>query len=316
MVRLQDLQLFIRSAVLGGFSEAAREANVQPSQVSTAIKRLEEELDVRLFARSTRTLRLTVEGERYLPYAKNVLDMLRAGHDHLRDADSGVSGLSGMLQIALPSDLGRNVLLPWLSAFQGQHPALVLRLAFADRVADVFRDTVDVAIRYGVGEEEDYFAIPIVPENRRVLCASPSYLKARGVPSTLAELAEHDCLLYEMRGKMHDKWTFVDGRQRQTVQVKGSMQSNDADIVRRLAVAGRGILYKSWLDVANDVKDGRLVQLFPHVVGEPTPLSLVYPHRGQRPQAIRLLTDSLRKWLEPIASMKPVRVQTANNKGR
>ena len=314
MVRLQDLQIFIRSALLGGFSEAAREANVLPSQVSNAIKRLETELEVRLFARSTRTLRLTAEGERYLPYAQNVLDMVRAGHDHLRDIDSDVSGLSGTLQIALPSDLGRNVLLPWLSGFQRQHPALVLRLAFADRVADVFRDTVDVAIRYGVGEDEDYFAIPIVPENRRVLCASPSYLKARGMPSTIAELAKHDCLLYEMRGKIHDKWTFVDGLQRQTVHVKGSMLSNDADIVRRLAVAGHGILYKSWLDVAHDVKDGRLVQLFPHALGEPTPLSLVYPHRGQRPQAIRLLTDSLRKWLEPLTTIKPAGVRAPKKK--
>jgi len=303
MVRFQDLQLFLRSALLGGFSEAAREANILPSQVSSAIRRLEEALEVRLFVRSTRTLRLTAEGERYLPSATKVLETLREGGQQVREA---VGGLSGMLQIALPSDLGRNVLLPWLSEFQAQHPSLVLRLFFSDRVANVFRDTIDVAVRYGVGDEADYFALPLAPDNRRVLCASPAYLAARGHPKCVQELANHDCLIYEMLGKMHDKWTFVEAGKQVSVTVKGPMESNDADIIRRLAVEGRGILYKSWLDVANDVRAGRLVQLLPDVVGEPTPLSLAYPQRGLRAQGIKLLCEMLRERLQPLAAAMPV----------
>src|SRR4051812_27483021 len=102
MLRVDDLALFVRSAALGGFSDAAREADLLPGQVSAAIKRLEKELDIRLFARSTRSLRLTAEGERYLPYAQTVLDALRDGHEQLRDERSE---LSGQLQITAPSDL-------------------------------------------------------------------------------------------------------------------------------------------------------------------------------------------------------------------
>lgn len=303
MIRFQDLHLFLRSALLGGFSQAAREADILPSQVSSAIKRLEAGLGARLFIRSTRTLRLTAEGERYLPYAQAVLDALRAGQEGLH---AERQELTGTLHIALPSDLGRNVLLSWLSDFQLRHPALVLRLAFADRVADVLRETVDVAVRYGVGDDADYIALPLAPQNRRVLCASPQYLATRGSPSSLEELSRHDCLLYEMRGKIHDNWSFVDAGRSVNVTVKGPMQSNDADIVRRLAVAGRGILYKSWLDVANDVLAGRLVHLFPHVGSEPTPLSLAYPERGQRSGAIKLLFDFLNERIRPLAAALPV----------
>src|SRR5690606_17651623 len=103
--RLDDLALFVRSAALGSFSKAAREVNLLPVQASAAIGRLERELDIRLFARSTRSLRLTEEGKRYLPFAQDALQALREGYEGLRgDTDC----LSGTLQIAAPSDFGRN----------------------------------------------------------------------------------------------------------------------------------------------------------------------------------------------------------------
>lgn len=109
MVRIDDLALFVRSAALGSFSNAAREVDLLPGRVSAVIKRLERELNIRLFARSTRSLRLTAEGEQYLPYACEALRNLREGRDLLHQEPAG---LHGLLQIAAPSDLGRNTLLP------------------------------------------------------------------------------------------------------------------------------------------------------------------------------------------------------------
>jgi len=108
MFRLEDLALFVRAAALSSFSDAAREAGLQPAQVSAAIKRLETTLNIRLFARSTRSLRLTPEGETWLPYATQMLDTLHAGLQKISTPDDEVRGT---LQIAVPSDLGRNLLL-------------------------------------------------------------------------------------------------------------------------------------------------------------------------------------------------------------
>ncbi|MBD5700553.1 LysR family transcriptional regulator, partial [Citrobacter freundii] len=109
MFRLEDLTLFVRAAALNSFSDAAREIGVQPAQVSSAIKRLESTLAIRLFARSTRSLRLTPEGEVWLPYARQMLDVMHAGLQKIQTPEDEVSGT---LQIAVPSDLGRNLLLP------------------------------------------------------------------------------------------------------------------------------------------------------------------------------------------------------------
>ncbi|MEE7560288.1 LysR family transcriptional regulator, partial [Xanthomonas sp. Kuri4-2] len=163
MVRFDDLALFVRTAMLGSFSRAAREGGLLPGQVSAAIARLERELDLRLFARSTRSLRLTAEGERYLPYARQVLELLREGREHLHGEQAE---LQGLLQVSAPSDLGRNLLLPWLTEFRRAHPRLSLRLHLSDQIADLFRDPVDVAFRLGRVAEGDHVALPLAPDNR------------------------------------------------------------------------------------------------------------------------------------------------------
>lgn len=282
MVRIDDLGLFTRSAALGSFTAAALEADLLPGQVAAAIKRLERELDVRLFARTTRSLRLTAEGEQYLPTAHSVLEALKQGKENLRGENTP---LRGVLQVAAPSDLGRNVLLPWLSEFRRQHPQLTLRLVLSDHVADLFRDPVDVAIRYGSNADANYVALPLAPGNRRVLVASPQYIERHGQPSTPQELSAHPCLLYLQNGRVFDKWSLGE----QTIQVSGPLFSDDADVVRRWAVEGEGIACKSWLDVSADVMAGRLVVLLPDQPGSASPLSMVCPHRKQISPAVSQL---------------------------
>ncbi len=308
MVRFEDLSLFARSAALGSFSGAAREAGLLPGQVSAAVKRLETVLGLRLFARSTRSLRLTAEGEQYLPYAQSALDALREGHELIhRDAD-----VRGVLQLAASSDLGRNVLLPVLTAFRRAHPALTLRLFLSDQVSDVFRDPVDVALRYGRIEDASVVALPVALGNRRVLVASAEYLARRGRPASPQALAEHDCLLYLRRGSVYDEWAFTDSAaaggdaaRRRLVRVRGPLMSDDADVVRRWAVAGEGIAYKSWLDVRADVCAGRLELLLPQFTGEIVPLQLVCPHRRQFSPAVRGLHAALQAHCEALMQDLP-----------
>ncbi|MFJ4053854.1 LysR family transcriptional regulator [Pseudomonas sp. NPDC089743] len=295
MLRITDLELFVRSSALGSFTAAAHEADLLPGQVAAAIKRLERDLDVRLFARTTRSLRLTAEGELYLPTALSVLQSLRQGRENLHGANST---LRGVLQVSAPSDLGRNILLPWLSDFRREHPELTLRLHLSDQVADLFRDPVDVAIRYGLNEEANYIALPLAPWNRRVLVASPAYLARHGRPQTLDDLQQHACLLYLQQGRIYDKWRLGN----RTVQVSGPLFSDDADVVRRWAILGEGIAYKSWLDVSANVATGELQVLLPEHPGELSPVTLVCPHRKQLSPGV----SQLHLWLrERFAAQQP-----------
>lgn len=303
MLRLDDLHLFIRSSVLGSFTAAAQETGVLPGQVAAAIKRLERELDVRLFARTTRSLRLTAEGELYLPTAHSVLETLRQGRESLHGDHSE---LRGVLQVSAPSDVGRNLLLPWLSAFRREHPSLNLRFFLSDELADFFRDPVDVGIRYGVEEDANYIALPLVPWNRRVVVASPAYLARRGRPHTPEDLKRHDCLLYLQQSRVFDRWQLGD----QTVQVSGPLFCDDADVVRRWAVAGEGIAFKSWLDVSANVAAGELEVLMPDFPGDLRPLVLVCPHRKQLSAAV----TRLHQWLyDRFAQMRPCNADQRSN---
>ncbi len=148
MVRPEDLQLFVRVAALGSFSAAAREAGLLPGQVSAAIGRLEQRLENRLFTRSTRSLRLSAEGEKYLPYAHEILAVMQAGQESLQNRSDE---LRGTLRIALPSDCGRHLLLPWITEFFSRHSGLTLQLSLSDQISDVFRDPIDIAIRWYSG---------------------------------------------------------------------------------------------------------------------------------------------------------------------
>jgi DNA-binding transcriptional LysR family regulator len=310
MIRLDDLSLFVRTAALGSFSNAAREAGLLPGQVSAAIQRLERELDVRLFARSTRSLRLTTDGERYLPYAREVLAMLQEGRERLRGDEDA---LQGLLQIAAPSDLGRNVLLPWLSEFQEAHPKLTLRLFLSDQLADMFRDPVDIALRYGMPENASYVALPLAPDNRRVLVASPEYFERHGRPLRLDDLAHHQCLLYVRGGRVYDEWVFPVGQDRRLVSVRGSLLCDDADVARRWAVEGRGIAYKSWIDVCADVRAGRLEIVLPAQLGEAAPLNLICPHRKQFVPAVRRLYAALAERVNALGQQHvPTTLRTAS----
>ncbi|MFL7965814.1 LysR family transcriptional regulator [Pseudomonas kielensis] len=290
MLRFDDLQLFVRAADLGSLSAAARVMDLSAAVASAALKRIEQHLGARLLARSTRSLRLTAEGESFLEYARAALSSLDEGR---RLLTSGQDQVSGVLQLSAPSDLGRNLLLPWLDAFQREHPGLTVRLLLGDRMADLFKQPVDIALRYGEPEDSSLVALPVAPDNRRVLCASPDYLARRGEPHQLEQLAQHNCLLYMLGSRVHDRWAFHDGKREVSLTVSGDRFSDDADVVRRWAVAGAGIAYKSWLDVSTDVLAGRLKILLPHLQCERAPLNLLCAHRAQLSKPIKLLRDML-----------------------
>lgn len=223
-----------------------------------------------------------------------MLDTLEAGLQKIQTPDDEVRG---MLQIAVPSDLGRNLLLTLFRDFRQRHPALRLRLLFSDQLTDVFKDPVDVAFRYGNNDDASFISLPVAPENRRVLVASPEWIARHGEPQTLEELSQHNALIYILRGRPFDRWSLsLDGVVQQQ-KVSGTVMSDDAEVIRRLAIAGEGIAYKSMLDVSDDLRAGRLL---PRYQGDVVPLNLICPHRKQLSAAVRLLYEEVKSHCEGL----------------
>ncbi|RQH05525.1 LysR family transcriptional regulator [Paraburkholderia dinghuensis] len=303
MIRLDDVQIFVHTVDFGSFSEAARQLNIAPAQASASVQRLERALGARLFTRSTRSMQLSEAGERYLPHARVMVGAREQGEQALAN---GRGALAGPLRLSAPSDFGRNLLLPWLDEFQHRHPGLSLHLKMSDRAADLIRQPLDAAVRYGSLPDSSLLGMKLVDDNRRALCAAPSYIERHGAPAKVDDLRRHNCLRYVWSEQIHERWRFTLPGGERTVAVTGNRISDDADAVRRWAIAGEGIVYKSRLDLVDDLKAGRLIELFPPEYCEPAPLHLICAHREQLTPAINALHAFLRERCSALLASHPV----------
>lgn len=302
IIRLDDIQIFVHAADFGSFSEAARQLNIAPGQASASVQRLEKALNTRLFTRSTRSMQLSEAGERYLPHARAMVGAREQGEQALAN---GQEALSGPLRLSAPSDFGRNLLRPWLDEFQHQHPGLSLHLQMSDRAADLIRQPLNAVVRYGALPDSSLIALKLASDNRRALCAAPSYIERHGTPVKVDDLRRHNCLRYVWSEQIHERWHFTPPGGERTVAVTGNRISDDADMVRRWAVAGEGIVYKSRLDLIDDLKAGRLVELFPPEYGEPAPLHLICAHRSQLTPVINELHTFLQERCSALLASHP-----------
>ena len=277
MKNLQDLKIFIETARLGSLSACARQMDLSPAVVSAAIKRLEAELDTVLFIRSTRRLRLTNKGEQFLQHCRDAVNILETAALELHN---DTHEISGNISLSASSDLGRNLILPLIDDFMAIHPKVTVQLHLSDSYADLYGQQIEMSLRYGIPKDSTMIAVPIVTDNYPILVASQSYIKRHGKPKTPQQLAEHNCLCLGHDERILSQWVFENGKQKLEVEVSGNRSSKDGDVVRRWAVAGHGIAMKSHLDVAADIKAGRLQQIeFSGWYTPKYPLYLMCPER-------------------------------------
>lgn len=292
----QELRIFVHTAQLGGLTRAAHSLGLLTATASASLKRLEGVLGARMFERSPRSMRLTPQGERFLRYCQEGLALLDQGVAAVAD-NSGK--MAGLLRISAPSDLGRNVLLPWVSEFQSLHPGLKINLQCSDHFVDVFQDPFDMMFRHGRLADSSYVTQSLGP-NRRIVVASPAYLARHGTPRTLEDLASHNCLIHSLESIAFNVWRFKQGRKAVSLKVFGDHMSDDGAIVHAWALGGQGIAYKSALDVHADLRAGRLVQLLPQLLGEEWVPRVVYPHRSSISATARALTAHVRQRIEAL----------------
>jgi DNA-binding transcriptional LysR family regulator len=285
---LSDIEVFVASADAAQLAHAARVLGITPAGASAALKRLEAVLGVKLMLRTTRKLRLTQEGERYLPHARQALAELRAGRLALVE---DVADIAGLVRITAPADFGRNRLMTRLLEFAARHPAVRFQVTLDDAIADFFTTPVDLALRYGSLGDARLIAQSL-GELPRVLCAAPDYLARRGVPAHPRDLAGHDTLCYMQHHRAVDRWPLRRGEEHIEIDAAPRWVFNDAEMVRRCAIRGMGIAYRIRGDIEDDLAAGRLQHVLPDWEGEPVVLSLVYPDRALSP-ALRALIGFL-----------------------
>jgi DNA-binding transcriptional LysR family regulator len=200
--------------------------------------------------------------------------------------------LEGEIHLASPSDLGRQILSPMLDAFLQLHPGLRMVLHISDGMHDLLRERVDIAVRYGELRDSSLVA-RLLHTGPRSLVASPGYVAAHGMPAHPRDLAQHNCLALYLNGRPQLQWTFTRDGVEFTVKVHGNRRADDGALVRQWAVEGRGIAYKSRLDVQADLRAGRLVELLPEWQTDLLPVHAIVPAREHMPLRVRRLLDDL-----------------------
>ena len=290
-MHLDDLGLFLRVAHAHSLSEAARHLDQTPSSVSARLKRIEEELGVRLVERTTRTLRLTPEGERFVQTCDAISATWARGRSLLRQDARAVEG---RIHIAAPTDTSAQFLAEWISDYTRVHPRLTVTVQVDNRMHDLPRETVDIAIRYGELSDSSMVGRLLV-RARRVLVAAPKYLERSAPLLEPADLANHRCLAWLSHDQPKVQWSFVSPTgTSETVVIKPAL-CGDSLLVRQWALSGDGIAYKANVDVAADLRAGRLVRLLEEHEGEPVPISAVMPSGRHVPTRVRAMVDHLAK---------------------
>ncbi|WP_191600494.1 LysR family transcriptional regulator [Marinomonas algicola] len=294
-MQLEDLRVVIKVAEFRSITAAATHLDMQIATASAAVKRIESTLGVELFVRTTRHLRLSSAGERYLPQCIAAMSML----DQAKQAiHNDLDIISGEVRLAVSSDLGRNIAIPWVDGFMEQYPQVTLRVHISDSNIDFYRDALDIALRYGAPADSNLYGFKIcnVP---RLLVASPSYLELHGTPEHPKDLLNHQGLFYQLHNILNDTWHVTgvkaDVERSYKIKLKSYCAANDGDLVRRWCVAGKGVAVKSSLDIANDLLSGRLVPLLPDYKVPQGELWLICPSRQSITPTVRLLRDMFRE---------------------
>ncbi|MBB3197108.1 LysR family transcriptional regulator [Roseateles terrae] len=297
-----ELRLLVECARGGSLTAASKVMNITPAAASAMLKKLEARLGARLVERSTRALRLTAAGERLRDYAQRALELLDEGLAQLHEGEptqgkAAMPVLRGRIRVSASSDLTRRVVLPLLDAFLERHPGVELHLNVGDGLQDVVRDEVDVALRYGELADSRLVARRLF-DGRRLLVGSPDYLKRYGRPQHPQDLASgHECIRFKIGDRLERQWKFWRkdqlGGPAVEVAVQGRRTADDGGIAHLWALEGRGLTYKSELDVRESLASGALVEVLPEWVGRPMPLHALMPSQRFMPQRIKALVDHL-----------------------
>ncbi|MEY4696272.1 MAG: hypothetical protein RIT14_700 [Pseudomonadota bacterium] len=289
MSYVNNLRMFVRVHELGSMSAAARDQRCSPAVASARISELEKHLGVRLFNRTTRTLQPTENGRIFYDGARKVLEAIDEAEAAVMDVTQNPRGT---IFVAAPLGVGRRFIAPHVPAFKDLYPQIDVRLRLSDRSIDVTAEGLDVAFHQGTLEDST-LKVRLIADCPRILCAAPAYVARRGMPAdgTALVAERHDCLNLRFPGAREFQWTLqtADGPRR--FDIAGPFESDDGDVLTGWALDGRGVVLKPLFEVAEYLREGRLVPVATATPPLPTQLSVLSQHRRLKDPKVRLFSD-------------------------
>jgi len=291
MDRFKALQTFLEVAKTESLSAVARDEGVTPAMVGRRIDQLEERLGVKLFKRTTRKITLTPEGSAFFETAGTIMDNLAAAEESIT---IGAKNATGRLIVSAPTAFGRKHIAPHIPAFLEQNPNLAVTLHLSERLVDLKNERVDLAIRIADLKNADFIAVKLA-RNHRVVVGAPSYIKRAGKPTTLADLARHNCLVTSSEDGLADTWHFQEKAVAKAVKVSGNLHCNDGGVLTKWALAGQGLAWRSAWEVADEISNNRLVEVLPKFSAAGNDIYAVYPDRKFLPAKVKHFIDYLKR---------------------
>jgi DNA-binding transcriptional LysR family regulator len=285
MDRLIAMKVFVAVAETSGFAGAARQLLMSPPAVTRAVANLEEEIGTRLFVRTTRSVKLTEAGLRYLDDCRRILI-------EIDEAEAAAAGSyatpTGTLAVTASVRFGELYVLPILTEYLDRHPTVSVRTTFVDRVVNIAEEGIDVAVRIGHLPNSGLHAVP-VGSVRRVLCATPAYLERAGVPQTPADLARHN-VIASVGAWNSMEWQF--GRDsKSSVNIRPRLFCNTNNSAISAALSNWGLTRVLSYQIASEVEDGQLRIVLPEFEEEPLPIHLVYAEGRRMSAKVRAFID-------------------------
>lgn len=290
MDRVTSMRVFVRAAIDGSLSAAARHLGMSPAMATKHVNSLEARLGVKLFHRTTRQLSLTEAGSDYLEACQRILA-------DIDEAEAAVASqrvkATGLLRMSVPLSFGSRFVAPMLLEFSQRHPEVRIELGLSDAQVDLIDGGWDLAVRIGRLADSPMQARRL-GDSRMLVCAAPRYLDRRGIPRHVADLIQHNCLSYTLSARQDGKqWSFGSNGEHQ-VPISGDLIANNGDALLAAAVQGQGIIYQPHFIVAEALHQQTLVELkLDQPPVELGGIHVLYPPDRRPPAKVRVMIDYL-----------------------
>lgn len=298
---LEHLEAFVAIAESGSVTAASIAMGATQATLSRQLAALEKHLGCRLLHRSTRAISLTQDGETYLQHALRMLELKREAESALQERGGR---LRGRLRVACSNGFGRKILIPALRDWQKEHPQLSMELMLSDQLSQLVEDRVDVAFRMASLKDSNLVARPI-GISRRIVVASPDYIRRHGRVETPEDLREHQCLIFT-GAERPGVWDFKGSSGKVSVRVQGSLALSTVDALQDAVLAGLGVaLMPAWFWTRERL-DGQVIQLLPDYRLADHTIHAVTTARQNASGKVRLFVDFVEKRLKRLSGMEPV----------
>ncbi|KAA8734328.1 LysR family transcriptional regulator [Acinetobacter qingfengensis] len=286
---LEDIRIFIKVIESGSFTAAANRLNLSPTTVSKQITRLEKNLNIHLFERSTRSMRLTQEGKILASKFRQALILLDEAEQFAQDSHEK---LTGIIKITAPLPLGRQQLAIMTAKFQQLYPDIGFMVHLSDHLVNLYECDIDLAIRVAHLTDSNLVARKLA-NNQRILVAAPEYLQKYGIPKHPADLYQHQCLLFSTQGMSQIIWKLNNTHEQMQLTLSSQMVADSGDILTCWSELGLGIALRESWEVAELIRAGKLIHVLPDWHDDNTPIYIVRTIRAPIPARIKYFIDFL-----------------------